>query len=160
MATETSSDDVPLPRDWPARVKSAILQVISLANLAIFYSRSWAANSVNARVRLQAKLEQSRNDVSLLQEEIRIKDARMAHLDAHRRLHRRPHYRPMERLAILELKAARGWSAAQTARTFLVEPDTRPQAKRRKMQTARLTLTVRLHAGRRELPIVELKRAA
>ncbi|MCZ6793125.1 MAG: DDE-type integrase/transposase/recombinase, partial [Planctomycetota bacterium] len=120
MATETSSDNVPLPRDWPARVKSAILQVISLANLAIIYSRSWAANSVNARARLQAKLEQSGNDVSLLQEEIRIKDARMAHLDAHRR----PHYRPMERLAILELKAARGWSAAQTARTFLVEPDT------------------------------------
>ena len=45
----------------------------------------------------------------------------MAHLiDARRR----PHCRPVERLAILELKAARGWSAAQTAKTFLVEPDT------------------------------------
>jgi len=29
--------------------------------------------------------------------------------------HHRPHYPPMERLAILELRAARGWSLAQTA---------------------------------------------
>ena len=120
MAAETSSSDVPLPESWPSNVKSAILQVISLAHLAIIYSRSWAANSPIARVRLQGKLERSRSEVSLLQEEIRIKDARMGHLDAHRR----PHYRPVERLAILELKAARGWSATQTARTFLVEAET------------------------------------
>ena len=120
MATETSFSDVPLPRSWPTCVKSAILQVISLAHLAIIYSRSWAANSPIARVRLQGKLERSRNEVSLLQEEIRIKDARMGHLDAHRR----PHYRAVERLAILEVKAARGRSAAQTARTFLVEAET------------------------------------
>ncbi|MBN2024351.1 MAG: transposase [Pirellulales bacterium] len=30
----------------------------------------------------------------------------------------RPHYPPVERMAILELKAARGWSLEQTARTF------------------------------------------
>jgi transcriptional regulator with XRE-family HTH domain len=33
---------------------------------------------------------------------------------------RRPHYPPIERLAILELRAARGWSQAQTARRLLV----------------------------------------
>ena len=33
---------------------------------------------------------------------------------------RRPHYPPTERMAILELKAARGWSLEQTARAFLV----------------------------------------
>ncbi len=34
----------------------------------------------------------------------------------------RPHYPAVERLAILELRAARGWSAAQTAgRSFLTE---------------------------------------
>lgn len=32
----------------------------------------------------------------------------------------RPHYPPTERLAILELKAARGWSLEQTAKAFLV----------------------------------------
>jgi transposase InsO family protein len=30
----------------------------------------------------------------------------------------RPHYQPIERLAILELRAARGWSLAQTAKAF------------------------------------------
>ena len=35
---------------------------------------------------------------------------------------RRPHYPPVERLAILELRAARGWSLAQTARHVLVTP--------------------------------------
>ena len=36
--------------------------------------------------------------------------------------HRRPYYPPTARLAILELRAARGWSLAQTARIFLVSP--------------------------------------
>ena len=35
---------------------------------------------------------------------------------------RRPHYPPAERLAILELRAARSWSQAQTARRMLVTP--------------------------------------
>ncbi|HEV2947765.1 MAG TPA: DDE-type integrase/transposase/recombinase, partial [Gemmataceae bacterium] len=50
----------------------------------------------------------------------RIKDARMASIPAHHR----PFYRPTERLAILELKAARGWSLEQTAKTFFVCPKT------------------------------------
>jgi len=33
-------------------------------------------------------------------------------------------YRPIERMAILEVKAARGWSQAETARRFLVKPTT------------------------------------
>jgi transposase InsO family protein len=37
---------------------------------------------------------------------------------------RRPHYGPLERMAILELRAARGWSLKQTADTFLVTPAT------------------------------------
>jgi len=36
--------------------------------------------------------------------------------------HRHPHYPPTARLAILELRAARGWTLAQTARIFLVSP--------------------------------------
>jgi len=35
---------------------------------------------------------------------------------------RRPHYPAIERLAILELRAARGWSQAETARCLLVTP--------------------------------------
>ena len=47
---------------------------------------------------------------------MRIKDARMLRIPAQRR----PHYPPTERLAILELRAARAWSMAQTARRMLV----------------------------------------
>jgi transposase InsO family protein len=58
--------------------------------------------------------------MALLRAEIRIKDARMAALAPHRR----PHYPPPERLEILELRAARGWSVRQTADAFLVTPAT------------------------------------
>jgi len=51
---------------------------------------------------------------SRLREEIRIKDARLARIPTAQRLH----YQPSERLAILELRALRGWSLAQTARVF------------------------------------------
>ena len=34
--------------------------------------------------------------------------------------HKRPHYAPIERLSILELRAARSWSMQQTADAFLV----------------------------------------
>jgi putative transposase len=60
------------------------------------------------------------NDVALLREELRIKDARIAKIDPRHR----PHYAATERMAILELKAARGWSLAQAARVFLVEDET------------------------------------
>jgi putative transposase len=38
--------------------------------------------------------------------------------------HRRPHFTPIERMAILELRAMRGWSKAETARRFFVSDDT------------------------------------
>lgn len=40
----------------------------------------------------------------------------------------RPFYRPVERLAILELRAARGWSRRQTARRFHVKTATMARA--------------------------------
>jgi transposase InsO family protein len=107
---------IPLPKSWTKHVRSAVLQVISLAQFAAVYTRSWAVDSVNGRVRLRAELDRANHEVSLLREEMRIKDARMASIDPHRR----PHYPPTQRMAILELKAARGWSLEQTARGFHV----------------------------------------
>ena len=104
------------PRNWPNSVKSAILHVISLAQFAAAYTRGWAANSPNARIRLAAENERLKTELSLRKEQERIKDARMASIPPQHR----PHYAPPERLAILELKAARGWSLAQTAKAFLV----------------------------------------
>jgi hypothetical protein len=90
---------VPLPRHWKNHVKAAILHVISLAQYAIAYTRSWAADSRNARVRLTAEKDRLQQQLALLRQEIRIKDARMARLPAHLR----PQYTPVERMAILEL---------------------------------------------------------
>jgi transposase InsO family protein len=105
-----------LPKGWTAFVKAAVLHAIALAHHVIVYTRSWAADSSNARVRLAAEHNRLKEQVSLLREELRIKDARMASIAPHRR----PQYRPGERMAILELKAARGWSLEQTAKAFLV----------------------------------------
>ncbi len=112
--------DIPLPTGWPNCVRSAVIHVISLAHYAIVAARGWAANSINARVRLSAENNRLRKEIVLIREEIRIKDARVARIDPRRR----PHYPPTERMAILELKAARGWSLVQTAHRFLVEPAT------------------------------------
>jgi hypothetical protein len=92
-------------------VKSAVLHIISLAHDAITCARGWAANSINARVRLAAENDPLEQETTLLREEMRIEDARMARIDPRRR----PYYRPIERMAILELKAARAWSLARTA---------------------------------------------
>src|SRR5262245_5460201 len=93
---------------------------MSLAHYVLVYPRSWAANSSSHRVRRLAKSERLDQEIRLLREEIRIKDARLARIPAHRR----PHYQPSERLAILELRGLRGWSLAQTARVFHLTPAT------------------------------------
>ena len=116
MSFNSQGPRVPLPKGWTASVKSAVIHAIALAQYAIVYTRSWAANSVNARVRLAAENSRLNEQVALLREELRIKDVRMGQIPPHRR----PQYPPTERMAILELKAARGWSLEQTAKAFLV----------------------------------------
>jgi putative transposase len=108
----------PLPKGWPRRVRSAAVHAVSMANVVFTVTRSRAENHFNARVRLQAENDRLRNEIALLREELRIKDARMERIPPQRR----PHYLPVDRLAILELRAARAWSLAQTARRLLVTP--------------------------------------
>ncbi len=115
----TNSENPPritLPRGWPGRVKSAMLHVISLAQYATAFTRSWAVNSSIARVQLKVENDRLRQCVALLTEEIRVKDARMKSIAPHKR----PHHAPTERLSVLELRAARAWSARQTADALLV----------------------------------------
>jgi len=111
---------MPLPKGWCDGVKNAVIHTIALANYAITYARGWAVNSPLQRVRLAAQLEQAQNEIVLLREELRIKDARMMRIPPNQR----PYYAPAERMAILELKAARNLSAAQTARMFLIREAT------------------------------------
>ena len=111
---------IPLPKDWHRHVRSAILHVISLAQFATVYTRSWAVDSMNGRVRLKAERDRLLQELALEREAGRIKDARMARMAALRR----PHYLPTERMAILELRAARGWSLQQTAQAFQLTAET------------------------------------
>ncbi len=107
---------IAIPKSWPKCVCSSMLHVISLAQYAIVYTRSWAASCPNARVRLKSAAEAAVQDAALLREEMRIKDARMAGIAPHHR----PFYSPAARLDILQVRAARGWSLQQTADAFLV----------------------------------------
>ena len=120
MFAKPQPPQIHLPKGWQDCVKSAVLHAIALAHYAIVYARAWAADSINARVRLEAENDRLHEACALLREELRIKDTRIAQIAPQRR----PHYGPHERMAILELRAARGWSLKQTADTFLVTPAT------------------------------------
>ena len=109
-----------LPRAWPELARAAVVQIASLTRVALARTRAWCANSRLARVQLRGRLDRTEEEVALLREEMRIKDARLARMPAPQR----PRYSPEERLAILVLRAARGWNTTQTARAFLLSPPT------------------------------------
>ena len=111
-----NSPRISLPKSWNKQVRSGLLHVIALAQYAIVYTRGRAATSRSKRVRLRAHINHLEQELALVREELRIKDARLNRIPAHRR----PHYTPSERMAILELRAARGWSSRQVADAFLV----------------------------------------
>ena len=57
--------DIRVPAFWSRRVKSSIMNVISLAHWAIVYTRSKCANSPLEKVRLKGKLEQVMNEIKI-----------------------------------------------------------------------------------------------
>jgi hypothetical protein len=81
-----------LPKGRKLRVRSAVVSVISLARYSLAVAHGQASNR-HGNVR--AECERLTQEVIQLREELRIKDARMAHLPPHRR----PHYPPVERMA-------------------------------------------------------------
>lgn len=89
-----------------------------MAHVAFAIARTRAENHSDEVIRLRARVGSQGREIGLLFEELRIKDARMERIDPQRR----PHYPPTERLAILELRAARGWSQEETARRFQITP--------------------------------------
>jgi hypothetical protein len=93
-----------LPRAWPTVARAAVVQLAGIAHVALTRTRSWCADSRLARVRLRGRVDVLAQEVALLREELRIKDARLARIPAQQR----PRYPPAERLAILALRAARG----------------------------------------------------
>ena|SRR2546422_5620281 len=95
MPPNAFSHSLPLPRGWPRRVRSAVVQVISLARASLTMTRGWASNSMNPRLRRQAEADRLQEEIQLLREEIRIKDARMEHIEAQKRpnIHRQNGWR-------------------------------------------------------------------
>jgi hypothetical protein len=76
-------------------------------------------DSANGRLRLRAERDRLEQELLLEREASRIKDARMGRVPPQRR----PHYAPVERMEILQLRAARGWSLQQAADAFFVTPE-------------------------------------
>jgi len=77
MLAKPKEPRIPLPKGWQGCVKSAVLHAIALAHYAIVYARAWAADSIDARVRLSAENDRLQEECALLREELRIKDARI-----------------------------------------------------------------------------------
>jgi len=90
--------DLRPPNGWTSRVRSAVIHVISLSQHCLAYTRGWAADSINPRLRHRAEVERLRQEVALLREELRIKDERMRRIPARRR----PNYLATERMVILD----------------------------------------------------------
>ena len=109
-----------LPSGWPKHARAALLHAISLGATALTVVHGWAAGQRSSRLRLRAELERLDRELAVVREELRLKDARLARLPARER----PHFPPAERLALLELRAARGWSARQAAARFHLSPGT------------------------------------
>ena len=119
----TRSDRQPtevLPRLWPRRARSAVLHAIALATTAATVVRGRALESRRLLLRRSAEVEMLREEVAFLREELALKDSRMGRLAGSRR----PYYKPLDHMAILELRCRRGWTVAETAERFQVEPKT------------------------------------
>ena len=73
MLAKPKEPRIALPKGWQGCVRSAVLHAIALAHYAIVYARAWAADSINARVRLSAENDRLQEECALLREELRIK---------------------------------------------------------------------------------------
>ncbi len=97
-----SQSRLPLPRGWTKTVRAGVLHAISVAAAAMTSAWSKAATSRSARQRALAEVDRLGTEIALLKEELAIKDARFARVPARRR----PHYGAVQRMWILQLKAA------------------------------------------------------
>jgi transposase InsO family protein len=120
MCDELREEDIeslPLPKDWNESVRHAVLNIVGIVRLAMLSGREFLIREGDVP---QAHMHRLETEVALQREELRIVATRMNRIDPKRR----PQYPPIERMAILELRAMRGWSKAETARHFCITADT------------------------------------
>ena len=111
---------IPVPRQWSKYIKSSFIQTISLASAAFTSTCALAAKRKATHTQLKAELARALHEITLLEEELSIKHARLKKVPPHKR----PYYTPILRMQILKLRAARRWSIAQTAEHFLINEQT------------------------------------
>ncbi len=76
---------LPLPRQWSGRVRAAVIHAISLAQFALTAARVTSRRDKRAPTRQDRQIERLRQEVHLLKEELRLKDARMRRVPGRRR---------------------------------------------------------------------------
>ena len=108
---EEDIESLPLPKSWPLTVRHAVLNVVGIVRIAILAGRVFLIQNGDV---LEAHVHRLETEVALLREELRIIGSRVKRIDPQRR----PQHPPVERMAIMELRAMRGWSKAETARRF------------------------------------------
>ncbi len=118
MPLRSPQSALPLPRGWRKVTRAGVLHAISVAAMAM--TSAWSRASRYSRQRALAEVDRLRGENALLTEELELKDSRWARVPARRR----PYYGPVQRMRILELRAARGWSTQQAADRFLVREET------------------------------------
>ena len=111
---------IPLPKGWPACAKEALLHAVAGARFALLEVVTGFENSPLPRAQYTAQVTRLTDQLAHRDEELRILRTRLGRIPAPQR----PHYAPVERLAILTLRAATGWTLAETSRRFLVTPKT------------------------------------
>jgi transposase len=112
-----ADDSLRLPKGWHSHVRNAVLNVVGVVRIAMLTGREALIANGDAK---DARIHQLESEVAMLREELRINGARMKRVPSHRR----PQYTAIERMAILQLRAMRGWNKAETARHFFVTDDT------------------------------------
>ena len=116
MSARICEEDVEtlrLPRNWHSYVRSAVLNVVGIVRVAMLAGREALITNGDTK---DARIHQLESEVAMLREELRINGARMQRVAPHRR----PQYTGVERMAILQLRAMRGWNKAETARRFFI----------------------------------------
>jgi len=135
MPGKSKQPQIPLPKSWGTHVKSAILHVVALAQYALTYSRSRAADSSNERARFMEWYNQWRPHTFL-----NCRTPNEAYHHQHPAC-RYPRFEPRSR-----------WPRGA--------PCTAPRVPVGGKSGVRLKLDVACHAEQTHLPIVKLRRAA
>ena len=115
---EEDVESLRLPKDWHSYIRCAVLNVIGIVRVAMLAGREALIKNGHAK---DARIHQLESEVAMLREELRINGTRIQSVPPHRR----PQYTGIERMAILQLRAMRGWNkSGKRLATSLFRTDT------------------------------------